>query len=92
MKYFQNLLPWGPWFSFIALKTGNNILGVCDYLGETLASLFGITSPKYLKEIEKHRRKKLKEEETKMELEYGGWRENKNELNENILIHDKEKF
>ena len=36
--------------------SGYRVLGVCDYLGETFAGLFGITTPRYQREIEEYNR------------------------------------
>jgi hypothetical protein len=38
------------------LTAGGAALKVCDYLGESLANLFGITTPKYEYEIEEYKR------------------------------------
>ncbi|KAF4526221.1 hypothetical protein B566_EDAN001906 [Ephemera danica] len=70
-------LPWGPWFAHQTVAAGSSVLKVCDYLGETLANLFGITTPKYEYEIEEYKRtiKREKEKKAKDDLEMGGWRE-----------------
>ncbi|XP_020357005.1 protein FAM177A1 isoform X1 [Oncorhynchus kisutch] len=43
------------------------VLSVCDYLGERMASLFGITSPKYQYAIDEYYRMKKEEEEEEEE-------------------------
>jgi len=47
----------------------------CDYLGEKLATFFGITTPKYEAEIEEYNRMMEKEKKRKEKLkeEYAGW-------------------
>ncbi|XP_028174249.1 protein FAM177A1-like [Ostrinia nubilalis] len=64
-------LDWGPWFGHYAWKSGNKVLNAVDYAGESLASFFGITTPKYQIEIDEHER--LQEEKRKMEEESAGW-------------------
>jgi len=56
------------------LQTGNHVLAACDYVGESIASFLGITTPKYSYEIEQF--KKDQEEHAKAEEEekqVGGW-------------------
>lgn len=50
-------------------------LAACDYVGETLADFLGITTPKYLYEIEEARRMKAEEEAAKKatDVEMAGW-------------------
>ncbi|XP_030023887.2 protein FAM177A1 [Manduca sexta] len=64
-------LTWGPWFSHYAWKSGTKVLNAVDSAGETLASLFGITTPKYQIEINEYER--IKEEKKKLEEESAGW-------------------
>lgn len=57
-----------------ALMVGYKVLGACDFVGEKIAGILGITSPKYSYEIEQFKkieeeRKKTQEEEKSM----GGW-------------------
>lgn len=68
---FQKTLDWAPWFSHYAWKSGTKVLGAVDYAGESLASFFGITTPKYQIEIDEHER--VTEEKRKMEEEAVGW-------------------
>lgn len=83
-------------------KAGFHVLSVCDYLGETLASVFGITTPKYNTEIEEFQRNQ--EEAEKEKMENAGWSSAEtnnlsqpetgggvNDPNENIVIV-QEKF
>lgn len=71
MCYFQKTLTWGPWLTHYAKKSGNKVLNVVDSAGESLANLFGITTPKYQIEIDEHNR--IQEEHRKMEEESAGW-------------------
>ncbi|KAJ8719503.1 hypothetical protein PYW08_011678 [Mythimna loreyi] len=64
-------LPWGPWFSHYAWKSGNKMLNAVDYAGESLAGFFGITTPKYQMEIDEYER--VKEEKRKLEEDAAGW-------------------
>ena len=49
-------MTWGPWLWYKAINVGSKSLEVCDYLGEHLASFFGITTPKYQYEIDEFNR------------------------------------
>ncbi|RVE46952.1 hypothetical protein evm_008336 [Chilo suppressalis] len=64
-------LPWGPWLSHYAWKSGNKMLNAVDYAGESLANLFGITTPKYQIEIDEHER--LQAEKKRLDDESVGW-------------------
>ncbi|XP_022198984.2 protein FAM177A1 [Nilaparvata lugens] len=68
-------LTWGPWFWYQSVVLGSRTLEVCDYLGESLASFFGITTPKYQYEMDYYKNLKAEEEEQKkqQDLEMGGW-------------------
>ncbi|XP_069671518.1 protein FAM177A1 isoform X2 [Periplaneta americana] len=68
-------LSWGPWIWYQTANVGSKSLQVCDFLGEHLASFFGITTPKYQYEIDEYDRIMAEEEERqqKEELELGGW-------------------
>lgn len=68
-------LDWMPWMWYQTTAAGTKTLQVCDYLGESLASFFGITTPKYRFEINEFYRMKKAEEEAQKEkdLELGGW-------------------
>lgn len=69
----QKTLTWVPWLSYKAWAAGSTALAACDYVGESLASFLGITTPKYYFELEEYKRreaaKKALEEERK------GWSE-----------------
>lgn len=68
-------LAWMPWFWYQTAVAGSKTLEVCDYLGESLASFFGITTPKYQFEIDHYQQMVAEEEELKkkQDLEMGGW-------------------
>lgn len=70
-------LQWRPWIWYHTVNVGIKTLKVCDYLGEHLASFFGITTPKYQYEIDEHDRMMEEEEERKkkQDMEMGGWTE-----------------
>ncbi|XP_062406699.1 protein FAM177A1-like [Sardina pilchardus] len=57
-------LTWGPYVWFQMWRAATSTVSACDYLGERMASLFGITSAKYQYAIDEYYRiKKEKEEE-----------------------------
>ncbi|XP_010876680.1 protein FAM177A1 [Esox lucius] len=57
-------LTWGPYFWFQMWRAASSTVLACDYLGERMASLFGITSAKYQYAIDEYyRMRKEKEEE-----------------------------
>ncbi|RNA44125.1 hypothetical protein BpHYR1_007241 [Brachionus plicatilis] len=56
-------LTWLPWMGYLAQKSANKSVEVCDTIGEKLAWWFGITKPKFLYEIEEYNRIKQEEEE-----------------------------
>ncbi|CAB1340493.1 unnamed protein product [Coregonus sp. 'balchen'] len=57
-------LTWGPYFWFHMWRAATSTVSACDYLGERMASLFGITSAKYQYAIDEYYRiRKEKEEE-----------------------------
>ncbi|XP_071327568.1 protein FAM177A1 [Trachinotus anak] len=60
-------LTWGPYFWFHMWRMATSTISVCDYMGERLASLFGITSPKYQYAIDEYYRIKKEEEEEEEE-------------------------
>ncbi|XP_060789774.1 protein FAM177A1 [Neoarius graeffei] len=60
-------LKWGPYFWFHMWRVATNTVSVCDYLGEKLASLLGITTPKYQYAIDEYYRMKKEEEEAEEE-------------------------
>lgn len=74
-------LQWGPWIWHHTVNVGIKSLKVCDYLGEHLASFFGITTPKYQYEIDEYDRMMAEEEERKkkQDMEMGGWTETRAE-------------
>nr|XP_005989240.1 PREDICTED: protein FAM177A1 [Latimeria chalumnae] len=60
-------LTWGPYFWFYMLRVATSTLSVCDFLGEKMASLFGISTPKYQYAIDEYYRMKKEEEEEEQE-------------------------
>ncbi|XP_056283065.1 protein FAM177A1 [Pseudoliparis swirei] len=60
-------LTWGPYFWFHMWRMGTSTISACDYMGERLASMFGITSPKYQYAIDEYYRIKKGEEEEEEE-------------------------
>ncbi|KAM4541881.1 protein FAM177A1 [Odontesthes bonariensis] len=60
-------LTWGPYFWFHMWRMTTSTVSVCDYMGERLASLFGITTPKYQYAIDEYYRIKKEEEEEEEE-------------------------
>lgn len=57
-----------------ALNTGNRVLAACDYVGEKITALLGITTPKYDFEIKQF--EKMQDEHNKQleeEKVVGGW-------------------
>ncbi|XP_040916981.1 protein FAM177A1 isoform X2 [Toxotes jaculatrix] len=60
-------LTWAPYFWFQMWRMATSTVSVCDYMGERLASLFGITTPKYQYAIDEYYRIKKEEEEEEEE-------------------------
>ncbi|XP_065109409.1 protein FAM177A1 [Paramisgurnus dabryanus] len=60
-------LTWGPYFWFQMWRVATSTISVCDYLGERMASLLGITSPKYQYAIDEYYRMRKEEEEEEEE-------------------------
>ncbi|XP_007891527.1 protein FAM177A1 isoform X2 [Callorhinchus milii] len=60
-------LTWGPYLWFYMLRAATGTLSVCDFLGERVASLFGINTPKYQYAIDEYYRIKKEEEEEEEE-------------------------
>ncbi|XP_034531757.1 protein FAM177A1 [Notolabrus celidotus] len=60
-------LTWGPYFWFQTWRMATSTISACDYMGEKLASLFGITTPKYQYAIDEYYRIKKEEEEEEEE-------------------------
>ncbi|XP_020498763.2 protein FAM177A1 [Labrus bergylta] len=60
-------LTWGPYFWFQTWRMATSTISVCDYMGEKLASLFGITTPKYQYAIDEYYRMKKEEDEEEEE-------------------------
>ncbi|XP_046712393.1 protein FAM177A1 isoform X1 [Silurus meridionalis] len=60
-------LTWGPYFWFHMWRVATSTISVCDYLGERMASVLGITTPKYQYAIDEYYRMKKEEEEAEEE-------------------------
>uniref|UniRef100_A0A1A8CA88 Family with sequence similarity 177, member A1 n=1 Tax=Nothobranchius kadleci TaxID=1051664 RepID=A0A1A8CA88_NOTKA len=60
-------MTWGPYFWFHVWRAATSTISACDYLGERMASLFGITSAKYQYAIDEYYRIKKEKEEDKEE-------------------------
>ncbi|XP_062862828.1 protein FAM177A1 [Trichomycterus rosablanca] len=60
-------LSWGPYFWFHMWRMATSTISVCDYLGERMASVLGITAPKYQYAIDEYYRMKKEEEEVEEE-------------------------
>ncbi|XP_053696071.1 protein FAM177A1 [Sabethes cyaneus] len=52
----ESKMNWSDWMLHKTCKLGNTVLAGCDYVGEGLASMLGITTPKYSFEIEEFKR------------------------------------
>lgn len=66
-------MTWGPWLTYQAWTAGSTALAACDYVGESLASFLGITTPKYYFELEEYKRREATKKE--LEEEKKGWSE-----------------
>ncbi|XP_074065613.1 protein FAM177A1 [Macrotis lagotis] len=60
-------LTWGPYLWFYMLRAATSTLSVCDFFGEKIASLLGISTPKYQYAIDEYYRMKKEEEEEEEE-------------------------
>ncbi|XP_060771741.1 protein FAM177A1-like isoform X2 [Neoarius graeffei] len=58
-------LTWGPYVWFQMWRAASNTVSACDYVGERMASLFGITSAKYQYAIDEYNRTNKQENEVK---------------------------
>uniref|UniRef100_A0A4W2C3F4 Family with sequence similarity 177 member A1 n=1 Tax=Bos indicus x Bos taurus TaxID=30522 RepID=A0A4W2C3F4_BOBOX len=65
----QTKLTWGPYLWFHMLRAATSTLSVCDFLGEKIASVLGISTPKYQNAIDEYYRMKKEEEEEEEEEE-----------------------
>ncbi|XP_023285737.1 protein FAM177A1-like isoform X1 [Seriola lalandi dorsalis] len=63
----RSKMTWGPYFWFHMWRAATSTISACDYLGERMASLFGITSAKYQYAIDEYYRMKKEREEEKEE-------------------------
>lgn len=60
-------MTWGPYFWFHMWRAATSTISACDYLGERMANLFGITSAKYQYAIDEYYRIKREREEEQEE-------------------------
>ncbi|XP_062293552.1 protein FAM177A1-like isoform X1 [Scomber scombrus] len=63
----RSKMTWGPYFWFHMWRAATSTVSACDYLGERMASLFGITSAKYQYAIDEYYRMKKEREEEREE-------------------------
>ncbi|XP_061741949.1 protein FAM177A1-like isoform X2 [Nerophis ophidion] len=63
----RSKMTWGPYFWFHMWRAASSTISACDYLGERMASFFGITSAKYQYAIDEYYRTKKEREEEKEE-------------------------
>ncbi|XP_049825853.1 protein FAM177A1 isoform X2 [Aethina tumida] len=69
-------LSWGPWFWYKAWAAGTSTLTFLDATGEFLASVLGITTPRYYFELEEYKRREEQKEKRKEQEQ--GWSEPSN--------------
>ncbi|CAG9762468.1 unnamed protein product [Ceutorhynchus assimilis] len=68
-------MTWGPWMMYKTWAAGASTLSYIDYVGEILASLFGITTPRYYFELEEYKRRKASAD--RLAEQEKGWSETK---------------
>ncbi|OCT64800.1 protein FAM177A1 isoform X2 [Xenopus laevis] len=63
-------LTWAPYLWFYMLRVATSTLSVCDFLGEKIASVLGVSTPKYQYAIDEYYRmqKEAEEEEEENEM------------------------
>ncbi|NP_001086911.1 family with sequence similarity 177 member A1 L homeolog [Xenopus laevis] len=63
-------LTWAPYLWFYMLRVATSTLSVCDFLGEKIASVLGVSTPKYQYAIDEYYRmqKETEEEEEENEM------------------------
>ncbi|XP_025424718.1 protein FAM177A1-like isoform X2 [Sipha flava] len=66
---------WSSWIMKQTTSFGSNALSTVDYLGESLANFFGITTPKYQFEINYHKNimQEMNAEKVSNEENMKGW-------------------
>ncbi|XP_076874192.1 protein FAM177A1-like isoform X2 [Brachyhypopomus gauderio] len=57
----ESQMTWGPYVWFQMWRAASSTVSACDYLGEKMASLFGITSSKYQYAIDEYNKIKKRE-------------------------------
>ncbi|XP_076983080.1 protein FAM177A1 [Tamandua tetradactyla] len=84
-------LTWGPFLWFYMLRAATSTLSVCDFLGEKIASVLGISTPKYQYAIDEYYRMKKEEEEEEEENRMSEeaerkYQEQQNKLQANSIV------
>lgn len=73
----QSQLTWGPWLALKGWQTGEALLSGCDYIGGTLASILGISTPKFNAELEYQKamdeKRRIEDEDQSERIDTGGW-------------------
>ncbi|XP_059096670.1 protein FAM177A1-like [Tigriopus californicus] len=89
-KLDTKTLAWMPWMIHHTWFAGSTILSYCDFWGEKLAWIFGITSPKYYYEIEEFKRIEEEEKErmARQDAEMQGWQPPKPTLENNTITEE----
>nr|XP_028576623.1 protein FAM177A1 [Podarcis muralis] len=85
-------LTWGPYLWFHMLRVATSTLSVCDFLGEKIASVLGISTPKYQYAIDEYYRMKKEEEEEEEENKMSEeaerrFQEQQNQSQEGTAVH-----
>nr|XP_034491704.1 protein FAM177A1-like [Marmota flaviventris] len=81
-------LTWGPYLWFYMLRAATSTLSVCDFLGEKIASVLGISTPKYQYAIDEYYRMKKEEEEEENRMSEEAERQyQQSKLQENSIVH-----
>ncbi|XP_051849322.1 protein FAM177B [Antechinus flavipes] len=60
-------LPWVPYLGFLAVQMARTTLSICDFLGEKLATFFGLDEPKYQYLLNEHNKTQNQENEKQAE-------------------------
>ena len=66
-------MEWTPWLLLKSGQAAKNVLAGCDFLGEKLASILQITTPKYALEIAEYKREQEAAEKSQKEDAEGDW-------------------
>lgn len=75
------------------LVGGNKVLAACDYVGEKVAAVLGITTPKYNYEFEQFKKiKKEREKAAEEEKSMGGWMQETLSAQHKIAEHENNNY